>query len=343
MAADQHRDTLSQLPSSADGPQDNNEMSRRSGHSDTPSKDNDQDVAVTKQGVPMQTMASIPSKAPASVAPIPSIGRISPVPRGIQIASAEDRPELPQAVGARLVGKPIDEDGDIVDDKTGQVLAHAAGDLPSMVGRRVSNSQGDILGSDGELLGYVADIVGWPRARPTPPPRAPAPRQPPRSLFDLVGRARSSLMVDAEGNILDEDGNIVGTFHDNNNPLHSQGRNAKEALRQRRSREKEKHEQAGSAGQEDGEDDGATRQDEESKEEACPSSSHPTPPQAQPRPARTEDERRRNAEEWRKENLNESPSDIFLDIKSTREGIQLTIRIPTVFNGQQATPKISFS
>ncbi|KAJ4300619.1 hypothetical protein N0V88_003303 [Collariella sp. IMI 366227] len=103
-----------------------------------------------------------------------------------------DRPSLPAYVGAFLVGKQVDEDGDIVDPATGQVLAHAAGDLPAMVGRTVSNTKGDILGRG-------------------------------------------------------------------------------------------------------------------------------------------------------KENPSESPSDIFLDVKSTREGIQLTIRIPTVFNGQQTTPHISFS
>jgi len=60
-------------------------------------------------------------------------------------------------------------------------------------------------------------------------------------------------------------------------------------------------------------------------------------------PRRTEEERRQNAEAWRQEQPGESPSDIFLDVKSTVEGIQLTIRIPTVFGGQQVRPNISFS
>ncbi|CAK7233947.1 hypothetical protein SCUCBS95973_008768 [Sporothrix curviconia] len=41
-----------------------------------------------------------------------------------------------------------------------------------------------------------------------------------------------------------------------------------------------------------------------------------------------------------------SPSDIFLDVKSTTEGIQLTIRIPTVFPGSgqpPRVPKVSFA
>ena len=36
-------------------------------------------------------------------------------------------------------------------------------------------------------------------------------------------------------------------------------------------------------------------------------------------------EEKQNAQSWRKEDKGESPSDIFLDVKSTREGIQLTI------------------
>ncbi|EAQ88400.1 hypothetical protein CHGG_05019 [Chaetomium globosum CBS 148.51] len=160
-------------------------------------------------------------KSPAYVAPISRIGSISPkISPRIQI-SATDRPELPSFVGTLLVGKLIDEDGDVIDEKTGQVLAHAAGDLPTMVGRRVTNAQGDILGDDGELLGYVADIE-WPKDRP--PPTAP-----PRSLFDVMGRATSSLMVDHAGNILDASGNVVGTFHDNNNPLHRKEKEEKEA------------------------------------------------------------------------------------------------------------------
>ncbi|KAK4149269.1 hypothetical protein C8A00DRAFT_47081 [Chaetomidium leptoderma] len=287
------------------------------------------------------------SKSPAYVAPISKIGHIPPISQpGIQ--SAPDRPALPPFVGELLLGKPIDEDGDIVDEKTGQVLAHAAGDLPSMIGRSVSNAQGDILGDDGELLGYVADIE-WPRARP-PPNSAP------RSLFDLMGRTTSSLMVDHAGNILDANGAIVGTFHDNNNPLHRKEKEEKEA-REREHQPKEVSKEPAGEGQ---------QQQQKQQQQQSPSPPPPTPPQpqpqqqqqaqeqsqsqstragedSQPRPGRTDEERRQNAEDWRKENPNESPSDIFLDVKSTREGIQLIIRIPTVFNGQQTTPHISFS
>lgn len=283
------------------------------------------------------------SKSPAYVAPIPKIGRIPPVSPGIQVSGPE-RPELPAFVGSLLIGKLVDEDGDIVDEETGQVLAHAAGDLPSMMGRRVSNAQGDILGDDGELLGYVADIE-WPRARP-PPTSAP------RSLADLMGRATSSLMVDHTGNILDASGNVVGKFHDNNNPLHRKEKEEREA------RERAQQQQQGpNEGSEKlpGEEQqqpspppvpptpsSPREQDEEEDQEGSPSQSAPGE-EGQRKPRRTEEERKKNTEDWRKENPNESPSDIFLDVKSTREGIQLTIRIPTVFNGQQTTPHISFS
>jgi len=295
------------------------------------------------------------SKSPAYVAPIPRIGSISPVEPGIRI-SPTDRPDLPPFVGALLIGKLVDEDGDVVDEKTGQVLAHAAGDLPSMIGRRVSNAQGDILGDDGELLGYVTDVE-WPKARP--PPTAP-----PRSLFDIMGRATSSLMVDHAGNILDAGGNVVGTFHDNNNPLHRKEKEEKEA----RERAQKAKEQPSAQRSPPGGDDQPQRsppppstsapqqqqqpgqekekeqeQEQGQEQEQSQSQSQSTTGESQPRPRRTEEERRQNAEAWRKENPNESPSDIFLDVKSTREGIQLTIRIPTVFNGQQTTPHISFS
>ena len=275
-------------------------------------------------------------KSPAYVAPIPEIGSISPVSAGIQI-SQTDRPNIPPFIGDLLVGKQVDCDGDIVDPKSGQVLARAGGDLPSIIGRPVSNAQGDILGDSGELLGYVADIeLGREQGPPTGPPR---------SLFDLMGRARSSLMVDQEGNIIDgPSGNVVGKFHDNNNPLHRKEKEEREA-RERAQKQKE----PASAAQET-----ETPQDEERSPPPTQPSPPPPPPQqeqsqsqstgdGQQRPRRTEEERRQNAAEWRKENPNESPSDIFLDVKSTREGIQLTIRIPTVFNGQQTTPHISFS
>lgn len=275
------------------------------------------------------------SKSPAYVAPIPKIGLTPPVvPEiGLQI-SPSDRPAIPASIGSLLVGKLVDEDGDIIDEKTGTLLAHAGGDLPSIVGRRVSNTRGDILADDGhELLGYVADIEV---------PKAAA-AQPPRSLFDLMGRATSSLMVDHQGNILDATGAVVGRFHDNNNPLHRKEREEREARQREEGAQSHQQTETGEDGQ------------RPQQRSLPPTPSRPAPPQqeqeSQPAsgdgqrrpPRRTEEERRQNAEAWRKENPGESPSDIFLDVKSTTEGIQLTIRIPTVFNGQQRTPHISFS
>lgn len=280
------------------------------------------------------------SKSPAYVAPIPKIGPIPPVAPGIGLQiSPSDRPAIPASIGSLLVGKLVDEDGDIIDEKTGTLLAHAGGDLPSIVGRRVSNTRGDILADDGnELLGYVADIEV---------PKAAAAQAPPRSLFDLMGRATSSLMVDHQGNILDATGAVVGRFHDNNNPLHRKEREEREA--RQREEATQSHQQT------------ETREDGQRPQQRSPlpTPSRPAPPQQEQEshstsasasgdgqrrpPRRTEEERRQNAEAWRKENPGETPSDIFLDVKSTAEGIQLTIRIPTVFNGQQRTPHISFS
>jgi len=224
------------------------------------------------------------------------------------------------------MGKTVDDSGDIIDAKTGQVLARAAGDLPSMVGRTVSNRQGDILGDDGELLGYVADVETERKGSGS---GIPAPGANPRNLFEVMGRSNSSLMVDHEGNILDAGGNVVGKFHDNNNPLHRKEREEKEARERAEGKKEEKNE---------------TPKD--------PRGPQSIPPIPNPRFAdgeetrphrRTEEERRENAEAWRKEKPGESPSDIFLDVKSTTEGIQLTIRIPTVFGGQQVKPNITFS
>ncbi|KAK3904541.1 hypothetical protein C8A05DRAFT_13588 [Staphylotrichum tortipilum] len=254
------------------------------------------------------------SQSPAYIAPIPSIPSIPPVPSGIQICTG-NRPELMPSIGRLLVGNPINQDGDIVSEETGQVLARAAGDLPSMVGRRVSNSRGDILGDNGELLGYIDDVIK------TTPGRL-------RSLFDVVGHASSSLMVDDMGNILDSTGTVVGHFHDNNNPLHHNENGGMDVGWQTESTT------TSSGPTVDGQGQPSPPQQSRSRS--------PTPG-GQSAPKRTESQRKENAESWRKENPTDSPSDIFLDVKSTREGVQLTIRIPTVFPGQQATPHISFS
>jgi len=289
-----------------------------------------------KQNIPER------SKSPAYVAPIPKIGNIPKISPEISLTA--ERPKLPPFVGSFLVGKTVDESGDIVDERTGQVLARAGGDITEIVGRKVSNREGDILGDNGELLGYVADVE-IERKNSTSPqfPRAGMPR----SLFDLMGKSGASLMVDHLGNILDANGEVVGKLHDNNNPLHRKEREDEAA--------RERIQQMAAAGPSSTQKQPPKLAPEEpspppkspkrqSQSQASQSSQYPPAEQAQPpRPRRTEDERRQNAEAWRKENPGESPSDIFLDVKSTTEGIQLTIRIPTVFGGQHLKPNISFS
>lgn len=268
-------------------------------------------------------------RTPAYVAPIPKIAAIPQISPATQISTTE-RPQLSPLIGSLLVGKTVDEYGDIIDEKTGTVLAHAAGDLPSLVGRKVSNSMGDILGDSGELLGYVTDVETGRGSSANLPPAPPAM---PRSLFDMMGRSTASLMVDHLGNIIDANGNVVGKFHDNNNPLHRKEKEEREA-RERSTPGAEPH-----AGPPPPAHQPPEKPEDEQQEQERPRS---PPSQGQPRPRRTEEERRQNAQAWRKENPSESPSDIFLDVKSTRDGIQLTIRIPTVF-GQQCTPNITFS
>ncbi|KAB5576428.1 hypothetical protein GE09DRAFT_622291 [Coniochaeta sp. 2T2.1] len=305
---------------------------------------------------------------PAYVAPIPKIGPISPViPISHPLGTPPTRPPLPKFVGSFLVGRTVDEAGDIVDSTTGQVLARAAGDLPSIVGRKVSNSKGDILGDEGELLGWVADLEierkgsnasGGLGGSP-PPSTSPlgAGMAGMRSLAEMMGRANASLMVDHMGNILDAGGNVVGKFHDNNNPAHRKEREEQErakaaalqaaadrAVRRAVKQQEAERKAAEEAG--DGEEvpEGRKQQQAEDEGEEHEPECSCSKGNGKPR-RRTEEERRENAAAWRKEKPGESPSDIFLDVKSTTEGIQLTIRIPTVFNGQgqQVKPTVQFT
>ncbi|EGS21282.1 uncharacterized protein CTHT_0031350 [Thermochaetoides thermophila DSM 1495] len=256
-------------------------------------------------------------RSPAYVSPIPKIGTFTPMFQDIQIP-ALGRPRLSSFIGTLLIGKPIDEDGDIVDEKTGQVLARAGGDLPSIVGRVVSNSQGDILGDDGKLLGYVADVeLGRTR-----PPISP---EQPRSLFELMGKAASSLMVDHQGNILDASGFIVGKFYCHEDAIHD-------------------------ADNAEGNMPPNDKTERRQQQPSCQSQHLTTPPEQQPEQQKAQPtgdssnagqnqgSERTNARAWKKESPEESPSDIFLDVKSTREGVQLTIRIPTVFPAPRLAP-----
>ncbi|KAH8889741.1 hypothetical protein GQ53DRAFT_651809, partial [Thozetella sp. PMI_491] len=271
-------------------------------------------------------------KSPAYIAPIGKIPPISPISPAAGIEPPRDRLQLPEYIGRFLVGKKVNADGEIVDGESQQILGRAGGDLPSLVGLSVSNARGDILDDNGVCVGWVEDLeLGRPRGMP-------AAARSPKSLFELLGQRTAGLMVDGHNNLLDPvTGQILGTYFDNKNPEHRKEKEEREA-RTAQARKQQ-----------------CTGQPEQDRSSPGPPDSDPTQrgrdpaggegedETAAPRARRSESERRRNAQSWRKENPGESPSDIFLDVKSTTEGIQLTIRIPTVFGGQQLKPNISFS
>ncbi|KAL1842940.1 hypothetical protein VTK73DRAFT_2951 [Phialemonium thermophilum] len=304
------------------------------------------------------------STSPAYVAPIPKIGPIPPIsptsalnsddPPSVPVLTTT-RPQIPEFVGSFLVGKRIDEYGDIVDDKSGLVVGRAAGDLPSMVGRRVSNARGDVLGDAGELLGYVEDVefqklaerggFGGAGAGAGGSPKSRFPSV--RSLAEIMRQSTPPLMVDPVGNILDTNGNVVGKFHDNNNPLHRKEREEQEKLKKILQQQEKKEQE-----ERDREEKEREAADEAESSSKAPEKGSMPSRTATPQPGARQEQgqgqgqersgERLNAQSFRKEN--ESPSDIFLDVKSTTEGIQLTIRIPTVFNGGRAqTPTVRFA
>ncbi|KAL8367015.1 hypothetical protein RB595_007908 [Gaeumannomyces hyphopodioides] len=317
---------------------------------------------ITKQPTIIGKVTDAYQKEPAYIAPIGPIGAIPAVdgvevveslePRGV---SGEDhvpssnRPRFPVWVTARLVGKTIDEYGNLV-DTDGSVLGRVAGDLPSMVGRTVSSKRGDVLGDDGELLGYVAEIADKSKGKgkevemeeddkvytdagsdvenpeEDEDEKAGTSSQQtssPTSIDQYIGGPSASLQVDHRGNILDSLGNIIGHFRDTSKD----------------SKPEEGAPGAATAGNQEG-----SKRPMPDRGGAQGSAAAPGPGSG-PRQggsaggAAGSGERPKNAADFKKEN--ESPSDIFLDIKSTTEGIQLTIRIPTVFAGQQ--PRFSFT
>ncbi|KAL8342196.1 hypothetical protein RB598_003887 [Gaeumannomyces tritici] len=296
-------------------------------------------------------------KEPAYIAPI---GPISAIPAVDEVEGVEalgprnlsgeghvpssNRPRFPVWATARLAGKTIDEYGNLV-DSDGNVLGCVAGDLPSMVGRAVSSKRGDVLGDDGELLGYVAEIVDRNKGKEKEVEMGedgqaytddgsdvedpedgdeeagalPQQTSSPTSIDQYIGKPSASLQVDHRGNILDSLGNIIGHFRDAS---------------------KDTKPEEGTAG--------ATTAAGSQQEPRRPIPDHggAQGPSAAPGPGSGPRQgesaggaaglgggRPKNASDFKKEN--ESPSDIFLDIKSTTEGIQLTIRIPTVFAGPQ--------
>ncbi|KAJ4307428.1 hypothetical protein N0V84_012743 [Fusarium piperis] len=172
------------------------------------------------------------------------------IPR-IKPVTEEQSQKSPEELAVGLEGKYVDEFGNIL-DWDGTVLGRVEGDLPSMVGRPVSAS-GEILDADGEVAGRVCENYIKPKLEPL----------------------SSGLRVDSEGNIYDEEGNVVGKL--NNNP--------KDSNKEKDDNTKDNNQTQGGS-----------------------SSNNPKPTVA-PR-----------------------PDELYLDVKSTFDGIQLIIKIPTVFN-----------
>ncbi|KAF4466433.1 hypothetical protein FALBO_6699 [Fusarium albosuccineum] len=175
------------------------------------------------------------------------------IPR-IKPVSDSDQPQnqTPEQLAAGLDGKYVDEFGNIL-DWDGTVLGRVEGDLPSMVGRPVT-ANGQVLDADGEVAGHVCENYIKPDLKP------------------LAG----GLKVDDDGNIYDEQGNVVGKLN------------------------KPQAESSGSSSE---------TKDKESGKEGQTGSRIPKPAFVAPR-----------------------PDELYLDVKSTFDGIQLIIKIPTVFN-----------
>lgn len=272
------------------------------------------------------TARKTPKDSPAYVAPIgkmPKIPSVEPISSNSHHPTAGDSSDpkpkkqpIYEISKDHLVGKKINEFGDII-NSDGVVLGSVEGDLPSMVGRSISNARGDVLGDDGKLLGYVAEVETGEGQEKSSEEQAPT-----WSMAEVMqamaaaGKGPGGLRVDPFGNILDADGNTVGSFHDN---ISGFG--------------KKHHTKSGGGGG------GANKPKTRSKSPRQEDSKTSNESSAQP------PQQRENAQSHRKEDPALSPSDIFLDVKSTTEGIQLTIRIPTVFNsgGQPSQPKVVFS
>lgn len=287
----------------------------------------------SEQQSPSGLRRKTPKDSPAYVAPIgkiPSIPSIQPIASHPHTTPPPDddkttpkQKKAPVHRKKHLIGKKIDEYGDVVDEE-GNVLASVEGDLPSMVGRTISNARGDVLGDDGVLLGYVTEVESEEGQEGSK-------QVPTWDMADVMkamaaaGKGPGGLRVDPFGNIYDGDGNVVGSFQDNvsgfgkKSAAAGAGENAPNGdANQGKSRTREP-------------DAKAAPHKTKATGDKADSSSKSRPPQE-------------NAQSHRKEDPALSPSDIFLDVKSTTEGIQLTIRIPTVFNsaGQPAKPKIVF-
>lgn len=172
-----------------------------------------------------------------------SIPRITPFASG----------ETPSSRAHGLVDKFVDEFGNVL-NWDGTVLGRVEGDLPSMVGRPVSDT-GSVLDASGEVVGYVSE------------------NHMQASMKEMGG----GLKVDDSGNIYNSDGHVVGKLHGSpskdGKPQNFQGPE--------------------------------TSSGNQAHGCSCQSAKSTAAP---------------------------SPSEVCLDVKSTHDGIQLIIRIPTMFN-----------
>jgi hypothetical protein len=133
------------------------------------------------------------SPKPASPDTTPDASQTKPQNSEIKIPKimpVQSDGETPQELAQGLVGRFVDEFGNVL-DWDGTVLGRVAGDLPSMVGRPVSES-GEILDADGEVAGHVSEN----HSRPP---------------LTALG---NGLRVDGEGNIYNQEMKVVGKLND---------------------------------------------------------------------------------------------------------------------------------
>lgn len=146
-----------------------------------------------------------PPKEKPKITPIPRINMSgsnsraqSPRPSSLRQKPESPKPDprpassdqSPASLAKGLEGKYVDEFGNIL-DWNGTVLGRVEGDLPSMVGRPVSES-GQIHDADGEAVGYVSENYAKP------------------PLKELDG----GLRVDDDGNIFNADGVAIGKLNE---------------------------------------------------------------------------------------------------------------------------------
>lgn len=182
--------------------------------------------------------------------------------------------ESPERLAQGLEGKIVDEFGSILGDD-GTVHGRVEGDLPSMIGQCIQNN-GTVLSTESEICGYVSENL----IRPPP-----------------MQEAGYGLKLDAEGNIYDMNGAIVGKMRAPNGN--------------------------GTSGSDSTNEPNQDSSKKRKASQSLPSTGHAGIPQSGPAAP--------------------SPDEIYLDVKSTHDGIQIIIKIPTVFNKEGENREIRIS